>query len=429
MVVVVARAWIPLVLLLGMTMAACMGKEAPLAAPGPVETGSSLLLSDAAGDAASAIDVLEANLTETPEHLLITIKIASLPSAGLAALSAGAGYTYASWSVCWDPESESRSVVPQFRECAGLSAEFVNGVADPHGYFEVGRDEDAGCNNWAWCAWDVPYQLTLGSPSLLSLKVPREILENGEKGGNLSGATILSYASKSNPTVSSTMGSRGLYAAAYAAGRGNYVRVPLYEPVESDKSAAKRFTFGTERVNTTGNASAQLLFRDAPRDVGGGAEGYRPELDLVSAELQDSKESLVVKMSAAKVDEAPTHDVYFSLGVGAHVFEAWYTARAGVVRDEGGGYCVDADCNSYKDYPIRVGFQKGSPGTITVTIQRSEVPDLLAGERANLADFYLYEPAIGDGNGVPGVGYAVVYAWGPYDWAWGAHPATIMSGE
>lgn len=423
----VVRAWLPVILLLGMTMAACMGKDTPLSVSGPVEAPGALLIPDVPGDATSALDALEANLSETPEHLIVTIKMASLPPGGLAALAASQGYTYASWSVCWAPNSESRSVIPRYRECAGLAAEFSNGVADTRGYFEVDRDQDTGCNNWAWCAWDVPYTLTLGSPALVSLQVPRDLIEHGERGETLEKGAILNFASKANPAVTGAMGSRSMYAYAYAAGRSNLVRVPLYEPWETDQSAAKDFTFGTARVNVTGNSSSRVLFRDAARDVGGGPEGYRPELDLVSAELQDSGESLIVKMSAAKVDDAPHHDVYFSLGIGAHVFEAWYTATAGVVHAAGGGYCVDANCDSYKEYPIAVAFQKGAPGTITVTLKRSDVPDLAAGERVNLADFYLYEPPVGEGYGVQGVASLYAYAWGPGDWAWGAQPVKVES--
>lgn len=407
-----------------MVFSGCMGSVAPKA-DDPIVVPSDLRFEDPAGDAPKPTDVVAVHLNESATTLHIEMTLSSVPAAGLAALAAE-GYRYVYWDVCWGPAGGSNAPLPRFDECAGLAVEFNRGVADARGYFETGLGLDAGCNNWAWCAWNLPYTFTPGTPATIRLDLPRAFIAAGEKGDQLNGTAARTFASREDPAVGDVAGGRGAYAYAYAAGRGQYLRVPATLPAIVDTTSGHDFKFALPRDNATTSAVGTTIFRDAKGDVGGGPQGYRSELDLTQGELVETKDAIQVKLATGSMEERPSHQFYMSLGLGDHVFEAWYDVTAGLVRDDGGGYCPDFDCHSYVEYPIAVSFQKGTPGSITITIQRSNMPDLAPGARVNLADFYLYEPSIGRGAGAPGgAAYLFVYATGPGDWAWGALDAAV----
>ncbi len=382
--------------------------------------GATLVLSDVAGDAREPTDVLGATLSETPESLVIEIAVPTLPQDFSTWMRSDLSWLW--MDVCWGDQGSDPDR-PEFEACAGLTIDNSGPVADVRAHFGVYDEE--GCNDWWWCEWSVPYELTPGTPGKVVITVPRALLPAGDQGDNLTTPVLYSNSAYDAGALRSTNLPR-YFAGVDAPVVGNrYASGPPTEGTrEKDTSTpGADFTFRTARTASTLPASLTIM-QDQAGDVAA-AGRVRADLDITAVDLEPTDSSLTWRITVSEVGPAPTHAFYASLGIGTTVLEAWYNAVGGVLSGPGGGYCTPG-CNGYTDYPITVEFEPGSPGAILVSIAKADLPDDLYEHRVNLVDFYLYE---GDGTGtwmlpVPLPAFASAGVYSPGDWAWGAEPVT-----
>lgn len=412
--------WLGLMLAVSGCLEGAGGAPAEVA---PTVSGPSILKDDA-GDAPRWIDALAGRVTETATSVDVEIVVADLPE-GLLGLAAE-GYSYLVWEVCWNPTGRTSPAGVAIRaDCAGVAADFGGEAPDVQGFYELNVGAGRGCNYWEWCSFEIPHELVAGAPATLRASVPKGLLPNSSAGAVLESPALGTVAVRSDPAFEA-LGHRSAQAYVFAGGLGTFQQVP---PFTLTRDASRRgpdvgleLPFGA----ITPSSRDTAILRDPRGDVGSGVAGNRPDLDITAADLHVTATSVAVVIEVADLGPAPTHQFYGSLGVGDVVYEFWHSARAGQVWEPGGGYCADVSCDSYPEYVPTVEFHAGAPGTIELTLPRSALPPLQAGQRVNLADFYLDE-GVGQFQAVPSVGSAGVWAWGPGDWAWGALPYDVPS--
>jgi hypothetical protein len=188
------------------------------------------------------------------------------------------------------------------------------------------------------------------------------------------------------------------------------------------------YTFAGPTVGTLGTPSPKTILVGREADVPTGPLGYRPELDILSVDFEETATEVGFIVKVASLPAAPTHGFDMEFAFGGVVYESWYNAYGGQLRDAAGGYCVDEACNTWKDTTVDVQFTPGSPGTIRAVMPWSETlgPQkgaLLTLASVDLGDFTAYTSQ----NPAPGV-YAQARSNGFWDTVYHSEPYYLLTG-
>jgi hypothetical protein len=435
------RATIALLMMSMMAFAGCADDSGRAAEPSETAAPTTLL-TDATGDVADAfLDAVGGSITETPESLVLEIEVASIPD-DLGAMAA-AGYSFVDWDVCWThgaPSNETADAAeatpsnettrtseagPDGVEvCAGTWSMLQGSRVDIKGHLGIyGVD---GCNNWEWCEFAVPFEVTPGTPGKVKVTVPKDVLPPVDGDAVIAAPHVSTVGMEYDSPLAPT-GFRWAYVYVFAGGIGQGANVPPagFLRVEDSSAAGDDLVISTS-LPAPPPRDDNVVMLDPASDVVLAAGIDDPRLDILSMAIEEDEARLTWAVEVADLAAAPTHGFYGSFGVGEFVLESWYDVAGGVVSAPGGGYCTRS-CEGYVDYAIDVAFEAGSPGTVRISVDKASIPTL-KGATVNLVDFYLFDDnSVGTYQlpvGTPAFAYAYVNRDGG-DWAWGALPYTF----
>lgn len=330
-----------------------------------------LVPDDFGAPAAGAMDIVGGFLQERPESLTIGIELDALEAdytnvEHTGGPEEGVGYW---WGVGWNTTSGTESGVAG----AYFWVQNENGKIRAVGAFEdysVDR-----CNDWRWCAWEIPSDVEYGTPGRILLHIPWDLLES------------------SNLETS-------IYDVYFEAGRWEYrqngasqVRASVAGIGPSFDSRGYRFMYITDSTDTHEEVPLVLEARTRPvreqlvlADLRG---DYKvPYLDILGVSFIESSDTITFALELAQMDAVPAesedHYVFAWPGLASgRVPNIGYFVRDGEVVPFG-GMCSDDDCSAYKSFPVTVVREPGEPGWANLTVSRSDIGSPQAGDRMNL---------------------------------------------
>ena len=365
-------------------------QESPTA-PGVEENAPNVV--GQAGYGHGFLDVLSGTLTETAETVEVTITVSRLDVADVSVDLVAAGFEEAYIGMCWDPvdldDGEYRA------ECAGVTIK-PSGTQPVRGAFEMSRPAHEGCNDWWWCAWDVPVTVTSGSPAILTISVPRDLLFDDAVGATLEAPLLVArgYTDAPNEPVTG----RGTTVHACWMGTCMHESVNRGWAVEGDRAGpGSPLTFAVERMAQGTLPAPTTILVDYTHDVRVQGE-YRADLDIVSIDIEETQQEVAYWVTVASLPEEPTHSFDMELAVDGHTYESWYNVIQGNVRDLGGGHCSDFNCTAWEDHPATVELFPGAPGRIRIAMPWAGLPEAKAGSLVTLASVDLGELNVWQGD-------------------------------
>lgn len=347
----------------------------------------------AAGYGRGFLDVLSGTLTETPETLEVRITVSSLDEADISQRLVAAGFEEGYIGMCWDPVATEGG--EYMAECAGVTIR-ASDTQPIRGAFDVSRPAEEGCNDWWWCAWEVPATVESGAPATITISVPRDLLFDDAVGATLEAPTLVARGYSDAPNEPIT--GRATTVRACAMGTCLQESVNRQVAMEGDRAGpGTSMTFTTQRAVATVLPAPTTILVDYTHDVV--ARGhYRADLDIVTVDLQETPQEVAFLVTVASLPNAATHSFDMEIAVDGHTYESWYNLVEGNVRDLGGGHCADFDCTSWVEHEATVEIFPGTPGRIRIAMPWAGLTEANAGSLVTLASVDLGELNVWQGE-------------------------------
>jgi hypothetical protein len=315
----------------------------------------------AVGTPGPHFDILQVSLEgETRDDVVVSLQIAPL-SEGYPELRDPDGFTrLIYYQVCWSATEQgscNRQVV--------LHVLTHDGTAHTKSAFEI---RSRACNEWSWCSWEAPLEVTFGSPATLTWRVPKIYL--AADGGQASLARIEGQTGWiSHPEV-----------------------FPAWHPGVTVHTAA--YHFHTHGTGVTGiniadvtepfkagvalTAPPEARYPDAhEQPLLWGGEGANhgasspynyPELDLLWFDLHEDQDDLVAVFAVKELRSVPSFDFDYSVGIGIgnRVWEVGWRNEASSDPYGYAGRCIMEPCQDGEFMHPKVELTFGAPGYIAI---------------------------------------------------------------
>lgn len=409
---------------MGVSMTGCLD-EGLAAEATPVDLEETFQILDASGDAPDFLDVLSGRFIETEDVLVVEFQVQSFDPKGVVSTLAAEDFGAAGIRLCWNPTQNTRGDTYGL-ECAGIRVERAekNPVV---GHYSISYGPTGGCNDWYWCEWHVPHVIEGTNPTTIRVSVPRELLPNSSLGHELETPFLESRATRGDATNPFSMtGHRG-WANVCAVTCAGHNLAPVVTFMVDEAKSAPSYELRMETRGTLGAPAPRTILYDSEGEWMG-VEGYSPALDVVSVDIEETSSHVAYVVKVASLPLAPTHDFDMELAVEGITYEAWYSARAGVVNGAAMGYCASRTCETWRQTPVEVKFQPGTPGTIRVELPWADMASPKAGSLITLAEAEIGEPGHYQAVPLP-VGGAWANVGGEWDSAWFVEPYYLKIGS
>lgn len=358
---------------------------------------------DPSGDAPAFLDLVSGRFMETGDTVTVEIEIAEFDEASIADTLWSAGGGSAWIFLCWrqgdvaPPEwvraaaSVDKVVAPD-TECAGVEM-FVDEEPVLIGQYISYHGPNDGCNAFWFCAWRLPYTIVSGSPAILRIPIPRELMHNATVGQVLAKPVLESGIWPSNPDDTGDKLGRhwrgGACLGTTCAYRGTSTGQGSTNRILDKSDYGPDFVLNYPTESSMARPIEDVLIRDSKilPQPGGAIIPYAPDADVLRVDLEETTSQVAWLIRVASLDEKPSNSASLYFSIGGTVYAGDWEVVAGQVTNVAASSC-DARCKERSLTP-HLSFHPGTPGTIRFAFDWSEMNRPVAGDLVEYAEMFI----------------------------------------
>ncbi|MGQ0536418.1 MAG: hypothetical protein ACT4PT_10125 [Methanobacteriota archaeon] len=298
---------------------------------------------------------------ETATEIVVSLEIARLTEGFPELVMPDGIHRMSNYGVCWAIDDDDY--------CSRWAYAMVMAHEDGamvHAVFDAYVD---ACNEWWWCSWTVPFEITYGSPGKMTWRVPKAYA--GIDGRPLAASEFQAYTGWVEEATAFAMWHPGVTVHTPFRHVHDHTGFPaLFSSTDMTGHLYTDLTFAPLAAGPPALAADRPLLDGAVGSHVPGSPYDRPELDLVGFDLYEDARALVVAIAVREWKQQPDYEFDIEAAIGIEGSEVW---ELGVRQEMGeltgyAGECIMQECQDGVLVEVPVEVIPGAPGVIQIRV-------------------------------------------------------------